>query len=234
MKMVVYPAIDLRAGRVVRLSQGDFGEETIYDGDPARIALEFERDGAEWLHVVDLDAARGSDDNRAVIDRMAADLTIPLQVGGGVRDASLLRSGVARVVVGSLLLQDRAAAARLLNDEPDRVAFGLDHRDGELRVSGWKASSGLKLASVLEWDEVARAAAVIVTDIATDGMLGGPNLGVLSDTVDRCPAPVICSGGVGSLDDLRRVRDAGAAGVIIGRAIYEKRFTLREALAAAL
>lgn len=228
--MVIYPAVDLRGGKVVRLSQGDFDAETVYEADPERSAQRFVEAGAEWLHIVDLDAARGTGDNRRAVAEVASAVPVPVQVGGGVRDGTLLDSGVARVVVGSLLMRDRVATARLLGKAPGRVALGLDHRDGELRVSGWEAGSGRSLAEVLGWEEVAQAAAVIVTDIATDGMLTGPNLAVLEDTVDRCPVPVICSGGVGSLDDIKAVRDAGAEGLIIGRALYENRFTLEDAL----
>lgn len=230
--MVIYPAIDLRDGKVVRLSQGNFDEETVYEADPARTASRFVASGAEWVHVVDLDAARGTGDNRTVLTELVDAVAVPIQVGGGVRDATLLDSGVARVVVGSLLLQDRAAAAQLLADAPGRVALGLDHRDGQLRVAGWEADSGHQLDEVLRWDEVAQAAAVIVTDIGTDGMLSGPNLSVLHDTVRRSPVPIICSGGVGTLDDIKAVRETGAEGLIIGRALYEGRFTLEDALEA--
>ncbi|MBW3536288.1 MAG: 1-(5-phosphoribosyl)-5-[(5-phosphoribosylamino)methylideneamino] imidazole-4-carboxamide isomerase [Actinobacteria bacterium] len=231
--MVIYPAIDLREGKVVRLSQGDFGEETVYDADPALTARRFVEAGAPWLHVVDLDAARGTGDNHAAVAEVVRAVPVPVQVGGGVRDATLLDSGVARVVVGSLLLRDRPATSRLLVEARGRVALGLDHRDGKLRVSGWEVEADQTLAEVLDWDEVAQAAAVIVTDIATDGMLSGPNLSVLEDTIGRCPVPVICSGGVGGLDDIKAVRDTGAEGLIVGRALYEHRFTLEQALEAA-
>lgn len=230
--MIVYPAIDLRRGQVVRLAQGDFAREQAYDQDPLGRASSFIAAGAQWLHVVDLDAAKGDGDNRAVIEAIAA-LGTPTQVGGGVHDASLLQRGVSRLVVGSLLLRDREAAGRLVDAAEGRVAFGLDHRDGRLSVAGWQTDGGHDLDDVLQWDEVAQAAAVIVTDIATDGMLTGPNLKSMERTVGASPVPVICSGGVGSLDDVRATRDVGVAGVIIGRALYENRFGLEEALEAA-
>lgn len=230
--MIVYPAIDLRRGQVVRLSQGDFDREQAYDTDPVSRAAAFVEAGAQWLHVVDLDAAKGEGDNRAVIESIAA-LGTSTQVGGGVRDPSLLERGVDRLVVGSLLLRDRAMAARLVEEADGRIAFGLDHRNGRLSVSGWQEDGGFDLEEVLDWDEVRRSAAVIVTDIATDGMLTGPNLKSMVRTVELSPVPVVCSGGVGTLDDVRATRDTGVAGVIIGRALYEGRFTLEEALAAA-
>ena len=230
--LIVYPAIDLRGGRAVRLSQGDFGREQQYDADPVARAGSFVDAGAQWLHVVDLDAARGTGDNRATVASIAR-LGTPVQAGGGVRDLSLLGSDVARLVVGSLLLTDRAALARMLDEAPDQIALGLDHRGGRLRVSGWEADGGHELMDVLAWDEVQAAAAVIVTDIETDGMLAGPNLEALREVVRRCPVGVICSGGVGSLDDVKAVADAGASGLIIGKALYERRFTLEEALESA-
>lgn len=230
--MIVYPAIDLRRGRVVRLAQGDFAREQTYDADPLARAVAFVQSGAQWLHVVDLDAAKGEGENRAVVESIAA-LGTPVQVGGGVRDASLLERGVSRLVVGSLLLRDRTQAAALVDEADGRVAFGLDHRDGQLRVSGWQEDGGRDLDEVLQWEEVARASAVIVTDIATDGMLTGPNLTSMSRVVARSPVPVICSGGVGSVDDIRAVGDTGVAGIIIGRALYEGRLSLEDALEAA-
>ena len=229
--MIIYPAIDLRGGKAVRLAQGDFARETVYDADPLVRARAFVESGAEWLHVVDLDAARGSGDNREAV-RAIASLGTPVQTGGGVRDASPLADGVQRLVVGSLLLRDREAANRLLDAADGRVAFGLDHQDGRLRVAGWEADGGFELREVLAWDEVQRSSAVIVTDISTDGMLTGPNLDSLKATIDASPVPVICSGGVGSLDDIEEVSRAGASGVIVGRALYEGRFTLEEALEA--
>lgn len=230
---MIYPAIDLRDGQVVRLAQGDFDQSTTYDPDPLAAALRFVESGAEWLHIVDLDAARGTGDNRAVVSALAASVPVPIQVGGGVRDAALLGNGVDRVVVGSLLLRDRPAVARLLAEAPGRVALGLDHRGGRLKISGWEADSAHTLTEVLGWTEICQAAAVIVTDISTDGMMSGPNISVLQETVSRSPVPVICSGGVGSLDHVSAVVAAGAAGLIIGRALYENRFTLQDALQAA-
>ena len=227
--MIVYPAIDLRGGHGVRLAQGDFARETVYDADPVARAEAFIAAGAEWLHVVDLDAARGAGDNREAVRAIAA-LDTPVQVGGGVRDSSLLSDGVERLVVGSLLLRDRVAAARLLEAAEGRVAFGLDHQGGRLRISGWEADGGFDLDEVLAWEEVRRASAVIITDISTDGMLTGPNLESMKGAVHSSPVPVICSGGIGSLEDIEAVAGAGAAGVIVGRALYEERFTLEEAL----
>lgn len=231
--MIVYPAIDLRAGQTVNLVQGDFGRETVYDSDPAARARQFASEGAEWIHVVDLDAARGSGDNRSVVENICTAVDIPVQVGGGVRDASLLEAGAARLVVGSLLLRDRERAGELIAGSPGRIAVGLDHRGGQLRLSGWLERSDFKVEEVLAWPEVALVDAVVLTDIAADGMLRGPDVGLLTRVRGICPVPLIASGGVARPEDLPALKAAGADGVIIGRALYEGRFTLEEALCAA-
>ena len=230
--MIVYPAIDLRGGAAVRLTQGDFARQQVYDADPVARAAQFIAAGASWLHVVDLDAAKGEGQNHDVVAAIAA-LGTPVQVGGGVRDTSLLARGASRLIIGSLLLRDRHRAGALAEEAAGRVAFGLDHRQGRLHADGWQSDGGYELQEVLGWEETARASAVIVTDIATDGMLSGPNVSSMVDLVGRSPVPVICSGGVGDLDHVRAVRDTGVAGVIVGRALYEGRFSLEDALEAA-
>ena len=230
--MLLFPAIDLRGGRCVRLHQGDFGRETVYGDDPVAVAKEFEAAGASWIHVVDLDAARGQGSNRDIVTAVAAAVGIPVQTGGGVRDGSLLDAGVARVVIGSLAVSDRAAAADLIATHPTRVAVGLDHRDGEIRTKGWEQGSGVPLLEALSWSEFIGAAAFIVTNIERDATMAGPDLDGLHAAVEAAAAPVIASGGVGSLDDIRAVRDLGVAGVIVGKALYEGRFTVEEAVAA--
>ena len=231
--MIVYPAIDLRGGQTVNLVQGDFDRETVYDKDPVSRAKQFAADGAEWIHVVDLDAARGTGDNSAAVRGICAAVDIPLQLGGGVRDASRFDTGAARLVLGSLLLQERAAAAALLSSSPGPLAIGLDHRAGRLRAAGWLEETDFGLEEVLAWPEVELAAAVVVTDIAADGMLDGLAMDLLARLKERCPVPLVASGGVASLDDVAALRDIGCDGVIIGRALYEGRFQLQEAICAA-
>ena len=231
--MIVFPAIDVRAGRVVRLSQGDFDRETIYGHSPADVAESFVVAGAEWVHLVDLDAARGDGSNHAAISSVAARLNgrARLQVGGGVRslDAAqkLAALGVARVVMGSAAVRTPElvdAVAGIVD-----VAVGLDHRNGEVAVDGWTAGSSLRLDDALR--RYAAASAFVVTDISRDGMLSGPDLAGLVAAAGVTSLPIIASGGVGSLDDLRELRDARViAGVIVGRALYEGKFGLAEAL----
>jgi phosphoribosylformimino-5-aminoimidazole carboxamide ribotide isomerase len=250
--MDLYPAIDLRGGKCVRLVQGDFGRETVYGEDPVAVARAFAAAGAPWIHVVDLDAARrtgsgstsgsgsGYGDNRAVVASLVAAVApVPVQVGGGVRDGTLLEAGVARVVVGSLAVSDPGAVVDLASRYPGRVAVGLDHRDGLVRVHGWEEDGGRRLDDVVaDFDGVSGLAALVVTDISRDGMLTGPDLAGLSSVLAQTSVPVIASGGVGRLADLSALAalSAGAgrglAGVIVGKALYDGRFELSDALKA--
>ncbi len=233
--MDLYPAIDLRAGRCVRLHQGDFDRETVYGDDPAAMARSFQAAGAPWIHVVDLDAARRVGSNAAAVRAVAAAVGVPVQAGGGVRDASLLDGGLARVVVGSAAVEDPDLLGRLVGAHPGRVAVGLAHRDGEVRTRGGERASGRALGDLV--DELARPglAAFVVTDISRDATLAGPDVDGLAAVAARLEGSgvaLIASGGVGTLDDIRAVADTGAAGVIVGKAIYERRFTVEEAVAA--
>lgn len=236
MTIELYPAIDLRDGKVVRLAQGDYERQTTYGDDPVAVAEGFVEDGARWVHVVDLDAARsGSPRNRPVVAAIARAVAgrALVQTGGGVRtvaDAEVLAdAGVARVVMGSAAVQAPGLVAEVAALVP--VAVGLDHRDGELAVHGWTAGSGVRLFDALEWFPM--AAAFVITDIGRDGMLSGPDVDGLAAAAAATSVPVIASGGVASLDDVRRLGQVpGIAGVITGRAIYEGCFTVAQAVAA--
>jgi phosphoribosylformimino-5-aminoimidazole carboxamide ribotide isomerase len=231
----LYPAIDVRHGRVVRLEQGDYAAETVYGTDPVRVAAGFAEGGATWVHVVDLDAAlTGEAVNRPVVAAIADAVAghAAVQTGGGVRAVSDVRAladaGVARVVMGSAAVADPSlvdAASEVLP-----VAVGLDHRSGELAVHGWTSSAGVALHAALTMFPT--AAAFVITDIARDGMLAGPDVEGLAAAVAATSIPVIASGGVATLDDVRDLAAIpGLAGVITGRAIYEGRFTVADALA---
>jgi phosphoribosylformimino-5-aminoimidazole carboxamide ribotide isomerase len=235
--VILYPAIDLRQGRCVRLVQGDFDRETSYGDDPIAVARVFAASGAQWLHVVDLDAARRQGDNRDLIEALAAIVPIPIQVGGGVRDATLLERGVARVIVGSLAVEDPSAVRRLACQYPGRVAVGLDHRHGEVRVRGWAEGSSISLADALASVDCPALGPVVVTEIGRDGMLSGPDLDGLAQVLAWTSTPVIASGGVSSVVDLRalkalRAGDRRLAGVIVGKAIYEGKVDVRDGLRA--
>lgn len=232
--MDLFPAIDLRGGKAVRLLQGDYAQETVYGDDPVALAESFAAAGAKWIHVVDLDAARTGDPiNRPVVAAVAAAVRgrAKVQTGGGVRSVAdaeaLAAAGVARVVMGSAAVKDRTLVASVFRIVP--VAVGLDHRDGDVALHGWTQGSGLNVMDLL--DCYPDAEAFIITNIARDGMLAGPDIDGLAAAAAASPIPVIASGGVSSLDDLRMLnRVSGLAGVITGKAIYEHRFTVGEAL----
>ncbi len=248
--MELFPAIDLRAGTAVRLTQGDFGRQRQY-GDPLALAERFIEAGVTWIHVVDLDAARtGVPHERATLARIVglaqAAGSVKVQSGGGIRteDAAegLLEAGVSRVVLGTAALEDPALAARWARRRPGQVAVGLDYRvrdDGgaEALGHGWLAGSGRSLPDLLACWAGEPIAAVVATSIARDGMLGGPDLAGLGALLEMTGLPVVASGGVAELGDLTALAalstsGRGLAGVIVGKALVEGRFSVEEALAA--
>ncbi|MST34021.1 1-(5-phosphoribosyl)-5-[(5-phosphoribosylamino)methylideneamino]imidazole-4-carboxamide isomerase [Acidimicrobiaceae bacterium USS-CC1] len=240
--MDLFAAVDLRAGRAVRLVEGDFGRETAYTDDPVGVARRFAEGGAPWIHVVDLDAARtGEPTNRAVIEAIVAAVTVPVQVGGGVRRvedaAALFAVGVTRVVVGTAAVSDPEVVGAIAGRWPGRVAVGLDHRDGEVQVRGWTEGGGRRVAELIPEVLDAGASAVIVTDIRRDGRLAGPDVVGLAGLLETTGAPLVASGGIAGSDDLRllasvRSGGQGLAGAIVGRALYEGQLTVEEAVAA--
>ena len=232
----LYPAIDLRGGRVVRLRQGDYADETVYGDDAVTVARGFAAAGASWIHIVDLDAAKSGDPvNRPIIEAVASAVvsTSKVQTGGGVRTVDdarqLADAGVARVVMGSAAVADPSSVAAA--SEVVKVAVGLDHRGGEIATHGWTQGSGLRL------DDAYRlfpsADVFVITDIGRDGMLEGPDVAGLIHSAELAGKPVIASGGVATLNDIRALaRISGLAGVITGKALYEGRFGIADALAA--
>lgn len=222
----------------MRLTEGDFDQETAYPGEPVALAKHFESQGAPWVHVVDLDAAKGDGPlNADTIRAIAEAITIPVQTGGGQVDDTSLKAGVRRIVLGSLAINDPDAAKALVRAYPDRIAIGLDHREGRVAVRGWLEESDQRVDDVIATFADVDVAAFVVTNIATDGTLAGPDLVGLERVLTLTQVPVIASGGVASLEDLRAIRaldvnGRGVAGVITGRAIYENRFTVAEAIGA--
>lgn len=229
----LYPAIDVRGGRVVRLEQGDFARERRYDEDALEVARRFVANGATWLHVVDLDAAKGDGNNRDVVRHIAKEIggEVRIQVGGGVRSVDdaqqLADAGVSRVVMGSAAVREPQlvdVVARVID-----VAVGLDHRNGEVATDGWLSGSSLTVSAAVT--QYPKAAAFVITDISRDGMLAGPDVDGLREVCALTSTPVIASGGVAQLDDLRLLREVrGLAGVIVGKAIYEDRFEVGAAI----
>jgi len=239
--MEFYPAIDLRDGRCVRLAQGAYDAETVYGDDPVAVARQFVAEGARWIHVVDLDAARtGEPVNRGVVAAIAS-LDVHVESGGGVRSVeaatTLWEAGVARVVVGTAAAERPGLVASLARLRPGQVAVGIDTRGGEVAVRGWQEGSGLASADVLARTTGPGVGAVIVTDIGRDGMLSGPDLDGLTAVLRATDLPVIASGGVSSVADLVALASLTAGGrrlegAIVGRALYEGRLTVAEGVAA--
>ena len=240
MSFVVYPAIDLINGKCVRLYQGDYAKETIYGDDPISQALNFESDGAEWIHLVDLDAARtGSLENTSVIKNICEELSIPVQVGGGIRSSDtaklLYDIGVERTVIGTAAVEDPELVTRIA-ERGHRVAVGVDGKNGYVATRGWKFTTDLKVVDLLKRLEMSGAEVGIVTEIKRDGTMEGSDLLGLTQILRDVDIPVIASGGLGSMEDLHdlvglQVNGSRLAGVITGRALYEKRLDLAELIA---
>ena len=239
--MVILPAIDIRGGRCVRLRQGDYAQETIFNENPVAVAEEFQKAGAQWLHVVDLDGAREGeprnlDTIRSIVEAVGSSVSI--EVGGGIRTTeaveSLFDMGVLRIVAGTRAVSDPAWLAALAARFPQRVAVGVDARGGRVAVEGWQREANEAAATLVDSLRGLPLAAIIYTDIVRDGMMSGPNVEATATVVKAAaPFPVIASGGVTTVEDIRRLKDAGAAGAIVGRALYEGKLTLKAAMAAA-
>ncbi|MFN9548481.1 MAG: 1-(5-phosphoribosyl)-5-[(5-phosphoribosylamino)methylideneamino]imidazole-4-carboxamide isomerase [Cyanobacteriota bacterium] len=238
--MDVIPAIDLLEGRCVRLRQGDYNQVTTFAEDPLEQALEWQRQGAQRLHLVDLDGARqGVPVNDAAVRAITTALSIPVQLGGGVRSLEraehLLGLGLDRVILGTLAVEEPDLVCRLAERRPGRIVVGIDARDGLVATRGWLQDSALSATELARRFEDTGVAALITTDIATDGTLAGPNLAFLRTMVEASSLPVIASGGVGSLSDLLSLltlAPLGLRGVVVGRALYDGRVDLAEALQA--
>ncbi len=238
--MILFPAIDLKEGRCVRLVKGDMATATVFNDRPAEQAQAFEAAGCRWLHVVDLDGAFAAKPrNAAAVGAILEAIGIPLQLGGGIRNRAMieawLEKGVARVILGTVAVRDPDLVYEACAAHPGRVAVGIDARDGRVAVEGWADVSELTAIELAKRFEDAGVAAIIHTDIGRDGAMAGPNLEATLELAGAVSIPVILSGGISSLDDVIAARDAGRGlleGIISGRAIYDGRLDVREALRA--
>lgn len=232
--MILYPAIDILGGKCVRLSQGRYSDVTVYSDNPKDVASKFQEDGAEFIHIVDLDAARGGKGNRQLIIDIASQLNIPVQTGGGIRTIDdinyILQSKVERVIIGTAAVKNPEVVKEAVALYGSRIAVGIDAKDGMVAVEGWEEVSSINAVELAEKMESFGVRTIIYTDIATDGMLSGPNTEAMSEMVNKTNMEVIASGGVSKLEDLLELKKTGVSGAIVGKAIYAGAIDLKEAL----
>ena len=236
--MIIFPAIDMRQGRCVRLLQGRPETATVYFDDPVAVALAWEQQGASWLHLVDLDGALGDQSiNRMRAKQIFETLKIPVQFGGGVRNLEnledLLQAGARRVILGTAAVEDPGFLKQALSRFEEQVAISLDAREGMIAIRGWQQTGSLPVIPFAKQLAEMGARRIVYTDISKDGMLGGPDLAMTRQMAASTGLKVIASGGISCLDDLKRVKvlePLGVEGVIVGKALYERRFTLNQAL----
>jgi phosphoribosylformimino-5-aminoimidazole carboxamide ribotide isomerase len=237
--VILFPAIDLKNGQCVRLQQGDMARATVFNLDPAAQAADFERQGFEYLHVVDLDGAfAGKPVNAQAVEAMLKTVKMPVQLGGGIRDMATLEAwltkGITRVIIGTAAVRDPSFVKEAAKKYPGRVAVGLDARDGKVAVEGWAETSTVTALEIAQRFEDAGVAAIIFTDIARDGLLKGLNLDATIALAESISIPVIASGGLASIDDVKAMLEPRArklAGAISGRALYDGRIDPAQALA---
>ena len=236
MTLTIYPAIDMRGGNCVRLLQGDYDKETIYGDSPFDMAQAFAADGAEWIHMVDLDGAK---DGKRINDRFvieaAQQLKVKVQIGGGIRSEEdilhYLENGITRVIIGSIAVSNPEFAIEMIKKYGEKIVVGIDAKNGYVATHGWLTTSEVKAVDLSKRFAEAGAGTFIFTDIATDGTLSGPNIAAVCEMAEVTGKTVIASGGVSSLADLSALNAEGVKGAIVGKALYENRFTLKEALA---
>ena len=236
--MQIWPAIDLRGGKCVRLRQGDYAQETVFGNDPAEMARHWVAEGAQCLHLVDLDGARaGTAGNRAAIESILAAVDIPCELGGGIRDeqtiADLLDLGLSRLVIGTRALKEPAWFGEVCQKFPQRLVVGIDARDGRVATDGWLETSDILATELAKQLADLPLAAIVYTDIAKDGMMAGANVDAMAEMKAAVRVPVVASGGVTTAEDVRRLAAVKMDGCIIGRALYEGTLTIQQAESAA-
>ena len=241
MSFTVFPAVDISDGRCVRLLQGRFGTETVYSDDPVEVALGFSSAGARWLHIVDLDGAKtGIAANRELVLEVVRRASCPVQAGGGIRSLDdveeVIAAGANRAVLGTVALEDPDEMARACARYGERIAVSLDARSGELAAHGWTVGSGIPVEDAVRAFDAAGVATFVYTDVTRDGTMSGPDLAGLARITELTEVPVVASGGVSTLAEIKSVASlhaTGVRGVIVGRALYEGKFTIGEANLAA-
>ncbi len=238
--MIIYPAIDIKSGNCVMLKQGKLEYKTIYGNDPVEIALRWEEEGAEYIHIVDLDGAIYGEDrgNLSIIGEMRQKLAISMQVGGGIRDANKMdylldEIGIDRIIVGTLAIEDDNLLASMAKKYPGRIAVSIDAKDGLVAIKGWTEGSAIDAIALCSKVEDLGIDTIIYTDISRDGMLKGPNIEFSKALIETTGLDIIISGGITSIEDIRDIANIGAAGVIIGKGLYDGQLELNAAIRAA-
>lgn len=234
--MIIYPAIDLKNGKCVRLSQGDFNQEKVYDTNPVEVAKSYLNDGAEALHIIDLNGAESGElINKSVIESIIKEVNLPIQIGGGIRSYAIakawLDSGVSRVILGTAVLSNDALIDQLISEYQDRIAVSIDAKDGMVTTHGWTHITSMDAYTLAKSLEEKGLRTLIFTDIAKDGMLQGPSFIDYEWLKKNTSMQIIASGGITTLDDIIVLKRLGLDGAIIGKAIYEKRLSLKGVLA---
>ena len=233
--MRIYPAIDIIDGACVRLVQGDYSQKTKFADNPVEIAKKFESCGAEFIHLVDLDGARcGTMPNFPLVCEIAKSVSIPVEIGGGIRDmqavSKYLENGVYRVIIGTSAISNPEFVKEAVSKYKDRIVVGIDAKDGYVATNGWESVSKITALELAKQMEEIGVKTIIYTDIATDGMLKGPNLEAMKEMSEAVSLDVVASGGVSCLEDIKNLKDCGVEGVIVGKAIYTKKVSLSEAI----
>ncbi len=233
--MIIYPAIDIINGKCVRLQQGSYSEVTVFGDSPVEMAQKWEGQGAQYLHVVDLDAARsGNTENHGIIKQIAKTLKIPVQVGGGIRSLetieSLISGGLSRVILGTSAVNNQEMLKAALKEYKEKIVVGIDAKDGKVAIHGWEQTSDLTAVGFARIVEELGAKTIIYTDISRDGMLKGPNLAAMSEMAKAVGIEVIASGGVSCLKDIVDLKSTGVSGVIVGKALYTGNLELKAAI----
>lgn len=236
--MRIYPAIDIIDGACVRLVQGDYSKKTEFASDPCEVAERWQVEGGEFIHIVDLDGAKsGKMPNFDLIVKIAKKLEIPIEIGGGIRNMECvekyLECGVRRVIIGTSALSDPDFVKKAVERYGERIAVGIDAKDGMVAVNGWEEVSGTSATELAKKMEDIGVRTIIYTDIATDGMLNGPNFDAMQEMVKAVPVDVVASGGVSSAEDIAKLKGTGVSGVIVGKALYTNVVSLRDAIEAA-
>jgi len=232
--MILLPAIDIQNGQCVRLTKGDFSSTVMYEENPLKMAQSFVRDGAQMLHIIDLDEANQKTNNKDLIKQIAKTINIPVQVGGGVRDLSTIKSlldaGVSRVIVGTMPFSNKTEFVNAIKTYQERIVVSLDCEDNQVKINGWKDQTTIDVFSFAKELEALGVQVIVVTDIAKDGMLQGTNIELYKKLTKQTSLNIIASGGVTSLGDIKELTKLNLYGAIIGKALYEGNITLKEAL----